>query len=122
MPTKRIPESEGQAVWSLVQADLDHVVENPSMVALACRWSLQLLRNKAPGRSVEVRVPPFGAVQIIEGTTHSRGTPPAVIEASPRVWLELASGRLDYDDAVATGMVNASGLRADLKPWLPLTP
>lgn len=108
-------------MWSRVLSDCEGVLSVPDQVALACRWSLQRLSDLAPGRSVEVRVPPYGAVQVIEGTTHTRGTPPAVIEVTPEIWLRLASGQIDYDHAVETGKVQASGLRADLKPWLPLT-
>jgi len=88
--------------------------------ALACRFTLQLLSQAAPGRSVEVRVPPFGAVQIIQGPSHTRGTPPAVIEMSPEVWLELAVGRMTWSDAVSAGVLDSSGHRANLQEWLPL--
>ena len=88
--------------------------------ALACRFTLHLLSRAAPGRSVEVRVPPYGAVQVIHGPSHSRGTPPAVVEMSPEVWLELAIGRLVWSDAVAAGVVDSSGHRANLQEWLPL--
>lgn len=69
---------------------------------------------------MEVRVPPFAAVQCIEGPRHTRGTPPNVIETDPKTWLELATGRLQWTDAVATGRVSASGARADLSRWLPI--
>ncbi|GAA4431535.1 sterol carrier family protein [Actinokineospora soli] len=89
-------------------------------LALAVRTSLKLLAGIAPGRSVEVRVPPFAAIQCVEGPRHTRGTPPNVIETDPRTWLELATGRLTWPDAVATGRVTASGNRADLSTQLPL--
>lgn len=89
-------------------------------LAAAVRLSLRTLATTVPGHSVEVRVPPFAAVQCIEGPAHSRGTPPNVVEADPRTWLELATGRLDWADAVADGRVTASGARADLSDWLPL--
>ena len=91
-------------------------------LALAVRYGLQLLRDAAPGASVEVRVPPFGAVQAIGGPTHTRGTPPAVIEMSAHVWLGLATGTVEFDEALASGQITASGLRADLKGFLPLWP
>ena len=78
------------------------------------------LKSRAPGRSVEVRVPPFGAVQAIAGGAHSRGTPRAVIETDPETWIALAVGDLSWADAVATGRVRASGERADLSAYLPL--
>lgn len=81
---------------------------------------LALLQAIAPGASVEVRVPPYAAIQCIEGVRHTRGTPPAVIEMSAEVWLGLARGSLSWAEAVAAGDVRASGERADLSPYLPL--
>lgn len=91
-----------------------------SVRATAVRYSLEELAALAPGRSVEVRVPPFGVTQIIAGTTHTRGTPPAVIETTPATWLELVTGQLAWADAVAAGTVLASGQRTDLSHLLPL--
>ena len=82
--------------------------------------SLALLQQRAPGRAVEVRVPPFAAVQVIGGGTHTRGTPRAVVETDPDTWIALATGELSWADAVAGGRVRASGERADLAPYLPL--
>ena len=65
-------------------------------------------------------MPPFAAVQCVEGLRHTRGTPPNVVETDPRTWLELATGRLQWTDAVAAGRVTASGTRADLSHWLPV--
>ncbi|MGN6723141.1 MAG: sterol carrier family protein [Marmoricola sp.] len=81
---------------------------------------LALLQGIAPGASVEVRVPPYAAIQCIEGVRHTRGTPPAVIEMSAHTWLALARGELSWASAVAAGDVRASGERADLSPYLPL--
>ena len=89
-------------------------------LAAAVRLSLRNLATEAPGHSVEVRVPPFAAVQCVEGPSHSRGTPPNVVETDPRTWLELATGQRDWADAVADGTVTASGTRADLAHWLPI--
>jgi hypothetical protein len=89
-------------------------------LAKAVRLSLRTLATDAPGRSVEVRVPPFAAVQCVEGPRHTRGTPPNVIETDPRTWLELATGRLLWTDAVESGRVTASGTRANLSHWLPI--
>ncbi|WP_410627254.1 sterol carrier family protein [Amycolatopsis sp. cmx-8-4] len=89
-------------------------------LAAAVRLSLRALAADAPGRTVEVRVPPFAAVQCVDGPRHTRGTPPNVIETDPRTWLELATGRVDWTTAVADGRVSASGTRADLAQWLPL--
>jgi hypothetical protein len=89
-------------------------------LAKAVRLSLRTLAADVPGRSVEVRVPPFAAVQCVEGPRHTRGTPPNVIETDPKTWLELATGRLQWTDAVESGRVTASGTRADLSHWLPI--
>lgn len=89
-------------------------------LATAVRWTLQLLTQRAPGRTIEVRVPPWGAVQCGDGPSHTRGTPPNVIETDPDTWLHLATGKLDWSQAVAQGAVHASGSRADLSQWLPL--
>jgi hypothetical protein len=87
----------------------------------AVRYSLGLLEQRVPGRTVEVRVPPFAAIQCVPGPRHTRGTPPNVVETDPLTWLDLAAGRLDWESAVASGRVRASGQRADLSAYLPLT-
>ena len=89
-------------------------------VKAAVKASLAVLVAIAPGHSVEVRVPPYAAVQAIEGARHRRGTPPAVVECDARTWLELAAGHLTWADAVDDGRVRASGERSDLSPYLPL--
>jgi hypothetical protein len=81
---------------------------------------LALLQGIAPGASVEVRVPPYAAIQCIAGVRHTRGTPPAVIEMAAETWLALAQGSLTWTAAIAAGSVRASGERADLSPYLPL--
>ena len=89
-------------------------------IATAVRYLLQELSAAVPGNSVEVRVPPFGAVQCLEGPGHTRGTPPNVVEMSPAVWLALATGERMWSTAVAAGDVQASGSRADLSAYLPV--
>jgi hypothetical protein len=86
----------------------------------AVRELLQALAEKAPGHSVEVRVPPYGAVQCVEGPRHRRGTPPNVVECQPLVFLALATGRTAWHEALAAGKVAASGQRADLSDLLPI--
>lgn len=88
--------------------------------ATAVRFTLEELAATAPGRTVEVRVPPFGAVQSIAGPVHTRGTPPNVIETDAATWLRLATGDLSWADAVASAAVRASGQRAHLDGLLPL--
>lgn len=87
---------------------------------LLTKHYLALLEARAPGRSVEVRVPPFAAAQVIDGVRHTRGTPPAVIETDAATWVALASGGLAWAEALASGRVVASGERTDLAPYLPL--
>ncbi len=89
-------------------------------LALATRSLAEILAAQAPGRSVELRIPPFIAVQAIPGPRHTRGTPPNVVETDPLTWLRLATGRTTFAAAVAAGTVRASGTRADLSPYLPI--
>jgi uncharacterized protein (TIGR03083 family) len=89
-------------------------------LGIATRTLAEILAAQAPGRSVELRVPPFIAVQAVAGPRHTRGTPPNVVETDPVTWLRLATGRSPFGDAVASGLVRASGTRADLTPYLPL--
>jgi hypothetical protein len=91
-------------------------------VATAVRYLLQLLDERAPGNSVEVRVPPYGAVQVIEGPRHTRGTPPNVVEMDAATWIPLACGTVSWSQALADGRIAASGLRADLSEHLPIRP
>ena len=89
-------------------------------VTTAVRFTLEEIADVAPGHSVEVRVPPWGAVQCVEGPRHTRGTPPNVVETDPQTWLELATGALSWSDAVADGRVSASGERSNISDLLPL--
>ncbi|MDN3497288.1 sterol carrier family protein [Planococcus sp. APC 4015] len=91
-------------------------------LATAVRYLLQLLAEKAPGHSVEVRVPPFGAVQVVEGPRHTRGTPPNVVETDPATWIAVALGDEKWADAASAGRIVASGVRADVSNLLPLRP
>ena len=87
---------------------------------LLVKHFLAVLEQRAPGHSVEVRVPPYAAVQVIPGVRHTRGTPPAVVETDALTWIDLATGALGWDDADAAGRLHASGERADLTAYLPL--
>ena len=89
-------------------------------VRLLVKDTLALLSQRAPGSAVEVRVPPYAAVQVVGGTAHKRGTPPAVVETTAETWLDLALGERSWDEAVAAGQVLASGERSDLSELLPL--
>jgi hypothetical protein len=122
MPRK-ITTDEGRAALAAVRA-AEAASEKPSRtdLATAVRYLLQLLVEKAPGGAVEVRVPPFGAVQVIEGPRHTRGTPPNVVETDASTWIALATGEQAWADAAASGRILASGIRADLTEVLPLRP
>ena len=122
MAIRSIPTADGDRVLSAWMSDPASIRGDSAELALAVRYALQLIRQKAPGNSVELRVPPFGAAQIIEGPRHTRGTPPAVIEVSAEVWLDLVVGRTDFSEAQRDGSVSASGVRADLQGFLPLWP
>jgi hypothetical protein len=112
---RAIAEQQGVAGGAALGASVDR-----STLALAVRYTLQLLAEQAPGGTVEVRVPPHGAVQCIEGPKHTRGTPPNVVETDASTWIALATGALSWADARAAGRVHASGQRADLSTVLPL--
>lgn len=86
----------------------------------ATKHLLAVLAENAPGHSVEVRVPPYAAVQCIPGARHTRGTPPAVVEMDPATWVALALGHEDWSAAAGDGRVYASGERSDLSAYLPL--
>lgn len=92
-----------------------------SQLADAVRHTARLLAADAPGHSVELRVPPFVAVQCIEGPRHTRGVPPNVVEASPHAWLRLATGHSNWDELVAQADTTASGTRAgEIAQWMPI--
>lgn len=92
-------------------------------LADATRLTARTLAQDAPGHSVEVRVPPFVAVQCIEGPRHTRGTPPNVVETDALTWLRLATGKTTFDEELAGGRIEASGTRAgEISAWLPIIP
>ena len=104
-----------------VLAALDNGVEpDGTTLRAAVRVLLAALAADAPGRSVEVRVPPYGAVQCVAGPRHTRGTPPNVVETDPLTWVQIATGRVSWADAVDAGRIRASGNRADLGGYLPV--
>ncbi len=111
----------GEASLASVQA-AGRAGREPASAALraAVRYTLGLLADRAPGRTVEVRVPPFAAIQCIPGPRHTRGTPPNVVETDPVTWLSLATGELDWAAALAAGRLVASGQRSDISSYLPV--
>lgn len=119
-PRRRIDPVVGRQAVLDWAADPD--ATDRRTTATAVRYSLEELGLLAPGRSVEVRVPPYGAVQVIEGPRHTRGTPTNVVEMDAATWLCLVTGALGWTDAEERGAVRASGQRADLAAYLPLVP
>ena len=120
---RRIKVAAGRAAvaaWLAAQDD-PAISVGRATTATAVRFTLEELTARAPGQALEVRVPPFGATQCITGPVHRRGTPPAVVEMNPAVWLGLATGRVSWADAVVAGDVDASGERSDLSTQVPLT-
>ncbi|MFG3703168.1 sterol carrier family protein [Micromonospora sp. NPDC047670] len=114
------PHIKSAAVAAALSAlDEGRTPERP-VLREAVRALLATLAERAPGRSVEVRVPPYGAVQCIPGPRHTRGTPPNVVEMDPATWLAVATGRLEWAEAITQGRVQVSGIRADLSAHLPL--
>lgn len=121
---RKITTDEGRAAIRAVdEATAGGATPARADLGTAVRYLLQLLAEKAPGTSVEVRVPPFGAVQVVEGPRHTRGTPPNVVEMTPGTWISLAVGRSSWTDAIGTPELSASGIRAsEIAALLPLRP
>lgn len=117
MGRRRINPTDGAIALAAWQKTAE--ADRPT-VATAVRFALEELAERAPGNSVEVRVPPFGVAQCLPGPRHTRGTPPNVVETDPTTWLLLATGTLQWDQAVTQGRVSASGTRAELAQLLPL--
>ena len=115
-PRRRTDPAVGRAAVAAWRVDPTDTAARRTAV----RFTLEELADVAPGHTVEVRVPPDGAVKAIEGPRHTRGTPPNVVETDPQTWLALATGATSWADACAQGRVHASGERADLADHLPL--
>lgn len=119
-PVVSSPHAYSDSVLTALAAlDEGRTPERP-VLREAVRMLLTALTERAPGRSVEVRVPPYGAVQCVAGPRHTRGTPPNVVEMDPGTWLSVATGRLGWMEAVTEGRVRVSGNRADLSAYLPI--
>jgi Bacterial SCP ortholog len=117
------PAKTRAAVSALVDWLRDESLPAPSRAELAdaVRLTARTLAAIAPGSTVEVRIPPFIALQCISGPEHRRGNPPNVVETDPRTWLMLATGLMTIRDAASSGALQLSGSRAaDVADWLPL--
>ena len=120
MPPRR-PDPRGPDSVTAVLGALDaDAAPGPEDERIAARYLLYTLAARHPGRVLEVRIPPVAAVQCLPGPVHTRGTPPNVVETDPVTWIRLAAGLVSWADALAAGAVRASGVRADLGPYLPV--
>lgn len=115
-PRRRTDPAEGRAALARWREDPDDRAARRTAV----RFTLEEIADIEPGRAVELRVPPDGAVQAIDGPRHTRDTPPNVVQTDPQTWLGLVTGTVAWDDAVADGRLRASGTRADVSRLLPL--
>lgn len=121
MPSRQVdPEQLRAAVGAVLAAARDDQPPPPEDLANAVRMSLSVLARVAPGKAVEVRVPPYGAIQCGQGPRHTRGQPPNTVEADPVTWVRLAAGDMSWAEAVESGRLHASGIRADLSAHVPL--
>lgn len=120
MPIRRIKPIEGIAAVRTVLADSSKRVNSDDDFKMAVRYLLEELSFLRPGRSVEVRVPPLGAVQCIDGLTHKRGTPPNTVELNSADWFALAVGEVSWESLVASGRILASGTRSDISDVFPI--
>ena len=119
-PGARTVSALGRASVAAVLAALDSAADpRRDTLRIAVAYLLDVLERRAPGRSVEVRIPPYAAIQCVAGTRHTRGTPPNVVETDAVTWIMLATGRLTWAQA-AEGRLRASGTRANLSAYLPL--
>ena len=113
---RKIAKAQG---LEAIQAYLEGSVSNEQL-ATAVRFLLEELGTKYPGNSVEVRIPPYGAVQCIEGPSHSRGTPANVVELDTESFVALALGRISFEDLMSKSKLTASGNRSDLTGLFPI--
>ena len=75
---------------------------------------LDLIKDISPGKSVELRVPPYGAIQCVAGSNHRRGTPPNTVEMSGQTLIRLINEPALWITLCESGEVRASGLLSDL--------
>ena len=120
LPTPRGDDPEERLIDLVASALRERLETDPAALRFAVRLLADRLAQQHPGRSVEVRIPPYAAVQCIAGPRHTRGTPPNVVETDPATFVGLACGFVDWDTAAARGLVRASGERSDLRAYLPL--
>ena len=117
----RNPPSKDEGLTALNKyLETNNVEIDKDTLRTLVKYLLEILHQKVPGNSVEVRIPPFAAIQIIEGTTHRRGTPPAVVEINPEIFIKISLGEISWQNALNKGLIHASGQRTDLTEHFPL--
>jgi len=117
----RNPPSKDEGLTALNKyLETNNVEIDKDTLRTLVKYLLEILHQKVPGNSVEVRIPPFAAIQIIEGTSHRRGTPPAVVEINPEIFIKISLGEISWQDALTKGLIQASGQRTDLTEHFPL--
>jgi hypothetical protein len=120
MPLRRIKPIDGIASVKAVLTDSSKRINSDDDFKRAVRYLLEELSFLRPGKSVEVRVPPLGAVQCIEGLIHKRGTPPNTVELNAQDWFALAVGEISWSDLTSSGRLFQSGTRADISDVFPI--
>ncbi|MEX3504536.1 sterol carrier family protein [Corynebacterium sp. LK2510] len=106
-----LTRSAVEAIAPWLRGEVDQTPAR-ALLADACRRTARTLAAELPGHSVELRVPPFVAVQCVDGPRHTRGTPPNVVECDAETWLRLAAGLSTLEEEIAQGRVDVSGSRA----------
>ncbi len=114
-------KGDGAQAWANYQKAGEAETLSRQELAQAVRYTLARFEREHPGRAVELRVVPFGAVSVLRGAKHRRGAPPAVVEMDAATWLALAMGSLTWTQAEESGVVDASGERSNLSEFLPMT-
>ena len=87
--------------------------KDPQITAIV-KEILDLIKNISPGKSVELRVPPYGVIQCVAGSNHRRGTPPNTVEMSAQTLVRLINEPSLWITLCESGEVRASGLLSDL--------
>jgi hypothetical protein len=89
-------------------------VNKDPQITATVKEILDLIKNISPGKSVELRVPPYGAIQCVAGSNHRRGTPPNTVEMTGETLVRLINEPRLWDTFCESGEVRASGLLSDL--------
>lgn len=116
MARRAVTDDEIRTALAVAQAP----EPDPAQIPEAVRVTARAVAQANPGKTVEIRIPPFIAVQAFDGLRHTRGTPPNTVETDADTWLKLISGRVTWSTALAAGAVRASGTRADIAQVFPL--